>query len=1003
MDTGTDLETMNELKSTQERLKQVEERYRFILKNTSDLFILHDMDGRILDVNIVGSRLGKLSEEDLIGIKACDFIPERYRREYDEYMEKIIRDRDVQGSLRIRTLDGDENIMEYKATLISDENGTVMVQVIAQDVTERHRALKALQKSEEKYRTILDSIEDGYYEMDLAGSLTFVNYKIAEISGYPPDKILGVNYRDYTDDENARNLFKTFNDVFITGKPLKGLQWELIRKDGSRVSLESSISLIRDSSGKPKGFRGIVRDISDTKRVETALSASEERFRDIFDNVSDYLFFHDLEGKFDFNECNARVREDWSLIDESQTSANLKDLIVERYRCLFPEYISRVVKNGKDEGLVSVKIRDGSEHILEYKNSLVYGQDGPVGVRGSARDITDRLRAENALRKSEEKYRSILENIEEGYYEVDLKGNFTFFNDSICRMIGYTREETVGMNYTRFMDEEYASKTYEVFHKVFKTNKPNTGSDWEIIRKDGKRGSIETSITLLRNSKGEPVGFRGIMRDTTHRKQAEELQKEMVKSEARNRAKSEFLAHMSHEIRTPLNGIIGMTEIALDTALADEQREVISTVYRESENLLSLINDILDFSKLESQRLELEHIPFDLKALMEDITRSFTFMAKQKDVELVLYISPEMPLLLLGDPGRLRQILTNLVGNALKFTNKGEVLIKVEYLEGLGSKTMARFSVKDTGIGIPRNKQGAIFESFIQVDSSTTRNYGGTGLGLSISKRLAELMGGRIGVESEQGNGSTFWFTSVFSHQEDKGVLQVSAQIDLSGLKVLVVDDNVSARSTYASYLKEWGCITVEATSGREALSILKEREGTKEPIDLVVTDSHMPLMDGFELASHIRAELNRKTDVPIIMLTPVGSIGDGLKCSQMGIQGYLPKPVRYEELRKAINAVIKRKSGTSSDTSSFKLITRYAMAEESGTGVRILLADDYPTNQQVAQRHLTNAGYHVDVVDDGLQALEAYKRSSYDLIIMDIEMPNMDGFASTKAIREIE
>jgi|GEM_PF-4053921 len=487
-----------------------------------------------------------------------------------------------------------------------------------------------------------------------------------------------------------------------------------------------------------------------------------------------------------------------------------------------------------------------------------------------------------------------------------------------------------------------------------------------------------------------------------HRKKAEELHKAMVKAEAQNRAQIEFLAHMSHEIRTPLNGVIGMTEIALDTNLTAEQREIMTTVYRESENLLGLINDILDFSKLESQRLEIENIPFDLKVLMEDISCSFSMMAKKKDLGLIMYISPKMPTRLVGDPGRLRQILTNLLSNALKFTEKGEILLKVEYLVGLGLKTRARFLVKDTGIGIPQDKQGAIFESFTQADSSTTRKYGGTGLGLSISKRLTTLMGGQIGVESKQGEGSTFWFTAVFAHQEEQDMRPVPEEVDLSGIKVLVVDDNISARSTFAYYLKAWGCIPLEATSAIEALDILKERAISGEQVKLVITDSHMPVMDGFTLAAQIRTEETFK-GIPIIMLTSSGSIGDGLRCSQSGIQGYLPKPVRNEELYRVITNVLKQ-SYICPAIPSGKVITRYTLAEENRPcGMHILLADDYPTNQQVANRHLTKAGFSVDIVDDGQQALDSYKRSSYDLIIMDIEMPHMDGFTATKAIREIE
>jgi two-component system, sensor histidine kinase and response regulator len=996
------LETQRELKETQEKLNKISARYKFILNNTSDLFVLHDLDGRLMDVNIVEKNIGGFSEKDLAGLRIRDLIPEWYRHEYDEYIVKVARDGNAKGTLRIKLSDGSELIMEYKATLVPDEKAPSMVQVIVQDISERHRALKELRKSEERYRTILDSIEDSYYELDLLGNMVFFNYKVAEFSGHSPEEIMGLNYHAYTDKQTAQKLSKAYEKVLTTGKPHKGLEWEIIRKDGSLISLESTISLIRDLYGNPVGFRGISRDISERKSADEAFLASEERFRDVFDNVTDFLYFHDLEGNIDFNECNAQVRKDWASVLEHQTGANLRELIPARFRPEFDNYLTKVIKNGKDEGLVMVMDKDGREHVLEYKNSLVYDKKVPIGVRGSARDITHRLRTEKALRRSEEKYRSILESIEEGYFEVDLMGKLTFANDAMCRIAGFPMNEMMGNSYRKLMDSDTAQRVFSLFNTVFKTGNPDKGFDWELIQKNGEIRPIEGSISLMKDSKGQPIGFRGVLRDISHRKEAEDLHKAMVKTEAQNRAKGEFLAHMSHEIRTPLNGVIGMTEIALDTDLTAEQREIITTVYRESENLLGLINDILDFSKLESHRLEIENIPFDLKVLMEDISCSFAVMAKKKDLELIMYVSPEMPTRLVGDPGRLRQILTNLLSNALKFTHKGEILLKVEYLEGLGSKTRARFFVKDTGIGIPRDKQDTIFESFTQADSSTTRKYGGTGLGLSISKRLTSLMGGQIGVESKPGEGSAFWFTAVFAHQDEPDMRPMTEDVDLSGTKVLVVDDNISARSTFASYLKAWGCIPLEATSALEALDILKDKGISGGQIKLVITDSHMPVMDGFALAAQIRAEETFK-GVPIIMLTPSGSIGDGLRCFQSGIQGYLPKPVRNKELHRAITAVL-RQEDICPAIPSGKLITRYTLAEENRPcGMHILLADDYPTNQQVAHRHLTKAGFLVDIVDDGRQALDSYRRSSYDLIIMDIEMPHMDGFTATKAIREIE
>ncbi|HOS96084.1 MAG TPA: response regulator [Deltaproteobacteria bacterium] len=866
-------------------------------------------------------------------------------------------------------------------------------------ILSRHCAVhKSMDGLLSRFRFVFENTSDILFFHDLDGTLTGITKAGGRIDDLAVDDLVGKRIRDVIPVEGHTQLEGYLRDLSVRGRA-QGTLKVPVSGGGPKVFRYVS-EVTRDLDGR-ETVRGIATDITERMSSEADLRRSRERFRDIFDNVSDYLFFHDLDGNFDFSECNARVRQDWNLADAAQTRANLRNLIPERFRDLFPEYIARLKANGKDEGMVMVVMQDGREHALEYKVSLVREKGEPVGVWGSARDITDRLRMERNLKKSEEKYRTILEGIDEGYYEVDIKGVFTFANRSLCRIMGYALEEILGKDFREFVEKETAERIFAVFNRVFHSGIPDKGLEWEVVHRDGERVPIEGTVSLTRDSRGSPVGFRGTIRDITHRKRLQEYQQAMLKAEAENRAKGEFLAHMSHEIRTPINGFIGMTEIALETGLTAEQQELIGTVYRESENLLGLVNDILDFSKLESSRLELEHIPFDLKALLEDLARSFAVRAEQKGLELILYISPETPFRLVGDPGRLRQILVNLVGNALKFTDRGEILIKAEYDGGLGERTRIRFLVKDTGIGIPPDKLRLIFESFTQGDSSTSRQFGGTGLGLSITRELAGLMGGEVGVSSEEGRGSTFIVNAVFEIQKDQDTQAFRADLPVKDIRVLVVDDNASARATVASYLSAWGCRVAEATSGQEALLMIREQGLQAGRFDCVVTDSHMPVMDGFELASLIRAEEALK-DLPIIMLTPVGSIGDGMRCTKAGIQGYLPKPVRGDELVKVITAVLAREEVRPGRPQS-RLITRHVLAEVNRPGVRILLVEDYPTNQQVAVRHLTGAGYQVDVAEDGMQGLAAYKHASYDLILMDIEMPRMDGFSATRAIREIE
>lgn len=479
--------------------------------------------------------------------------------------------------------------------------------------------------------------------------------------------------------------------------------------------------------------------------------------------------------------------------------------------------------------------------------------------------------------------------------------------------------------------------------------------------------------------------------------------KERLKKDAAeeaNRAKSEFLANMSHEIRTPLNGIIGMAELGFDTELDENQKGIFHTINQEADSLLGLINEILDFSKIEAGKFELERLPFSPRYMLEDLNRSFAHQAKKKGLELIIFISPDIPLRLNGDPGRLRQILRNLIGNAMKFTESGGIFVRAEIEKDLNDSAKIRFSVKDTGIGIPEEKQAAIFEGFTQADGSTTRKYGGTGLGTTISKQLAEMMGGQIGLKSQEGKGSTFWFTAVLEKHEEQRHTPMQEGRGLKGLKVLLVDDVQNNRFIFSEHLRSWGCIPVEATGGKDALAMLRDSISTNDSFDLILTDIQMPDMSGFDLSKEIRAD-ERFQRIPIIVLTSAGKNGDSRLCTEIGIEGYLTKPLRKADLQVAIRGVLF--SVTRDPGGDRILITRHSIAEETRKGARILVAEDYPTNQKVVMRHLKKAGYKVDLAENGKRAVAAFETKPYDLILMDVQMPEMDGYEATKQIRKWE
>ncbi len=644
-----------------------------------------------------------------------------------------------------------------------------------------------------------------------------------------------------------------------------------------------------------------------------------------------------------------------------------------------------------------------------------------------AQDITPRKKMEETLRASEEKYRLLVENSHDIIFGLTTGGIFAFVSKSWTFQLGYPIDDVVGRHLQEYIHPDDRSVWASFIHEILASQQRGHGVEYRVMHRDGSWRWHKTNGAALRDDAGRIIGLQGNACDITEQKQAEEglrkinrqlkiktlLARDMaVRAQMASAAKSEFLANMSHEIRTPMNGVIGMIGLLLDTDLNNHQQHYAEVIRSSAESLLGIMNDILDFTKIEAGKLDIENLEFDLNDMMEDFATSVAWRAHAKGLELICGLDQGVTTRLWGDPGRLRQILNNLMDNAIKFTERGEIVLGVRGQSDRSGSFLLRFHVRDTGIGIPKDKQNHLFQKFFKIDTSTTRRYSGAGLGLAISKRLAEMMGGVIGVESQEGIGSEFWFTARLENQEQEEGVESHPETKIDA-RILVVDDNATYRRFLTEHLVAWGAYVAEASDGPQALDMLDRTIDGGQRYDWVLIDRKMPGMDGIALGRRLR-DNPRFADIRTILMSSAGTCDDLMPTEEgLVFSAVLAKPLRLQGL-KALLTSIARQEGTlasgclSPAYSKLTLVVNNDVIEKfrtyfSGCHARILIAEDNITNQQVALSILRKFGLYADAVANGQEVISALETIPYDLVLMDIQMPVMDGYEATRLIRSTE
>ncbi len=999
-------DALDELREAELALDRTEALFGAVLEGAPNAILVFDKQLIVRVANAAAAEMFGYDQSGLIGRSVHDLVPSRFT-EHPHYCQRYLaapasrRMTQEREYFAVRA-NGQEFPVEVNLSPVTTDDGQSVVAIV-RDITEekalvRERTAKLetayqdLREREETLQRITGSAGSAIIMIDNDGLVTFWNPSAVKIFGWTENEIIGKDlHQCLTRKEYQQAHAKAFPEFQKTGKGAAiGATVELaaIRKNGEEFPVELSLSSV-----KVRGTWhaiGIVNDISERRQAEEALRVSEEKYRRLVTEISDGVCEIDRDGRFTFvNDAMARIHG-YDSVDHLK-GATLFDMVAPEALAESSARFAASMSTGQfsEELEIPIVRRDGSRGVISVRPTLIYEGDTIVGSRAVVRDITEAQRAQEELRKLSR----AIDASPASVVITDSHGKLEYVNPAFRTLTGYSKEEVLGNN-PRLLKS--GVQTPELYRELWETI--TTGKKWHgqlcNKKKNGELFWEDTFISPVADRSGAPSHYVGVKIDITRRKQVEaELRDAKNAADQANQAKSDFLANMSHEIRTPMNAVLGMAHLALQTKLTPKQRDYLGKIQGAAKGLLGIINHVLDVSKIEAGKLEVETVPFDLREVMDSLAGQVGVAAADKSLRLYFRIEPDVPSGLKGDPLRLRQVLLNLASNAVKFTEKGQVEVSVERVRDGADTVELRFMIRDTGIGLTERQLKLLFKPFSQADASTTRRFGGTGLGLSIVRRLVELMGGEIGVESEFGKGSAFHFTIAFERVELLLSRPPPAR-DIRGMPVLLVSDRSTERGILRTLLSDLSFQVDTASTWEEATECLStpERSGTYEIVVVqLAQDQHS--------WSEVARLLNQVTERPpqVVFVADGSEVLTDLEYA--AADAVVRRPVTPSRLLDSVmQALGIEHAGTNTKAAT-------SSEEQSGTarlrGARVLLVEDNEINQQVAQELLANVGVEVTAVDNGQLAVEAVTQESFDVVLMDVQMPIMDGYTATRRIRD--